>query len=166
MAVKIFLWFMTLLPLFCFLGWILLTEKQSPEDLVRIRQSLYTNTTEQISDFSKPPDQWQESELPHDSPELIAKYKEITIGIVPDILNAEVLAKISNLESKVEQAEVFLAFASFAGLTAREVHSTTHTTVEIFEPSTSRWVWLDPQFAIIALDEKNKLPRTNIAQQG
>lgn len=204
MAMKIILWFMTLLPLFCFLIWILVTEKQNPEYLVRIRQSLYTDMTEQISQFSKPPDQWQESVFPHDSPELIAKYKELTIGVVPEILNSEVLAQISTLESKMEQAkalillfsydsgkdcgaalnlihnikrlstpgtgsgccsdhsEVFLALASFAGLNAREVHSTAHTTVEVFEPATSRWVWLDPQFAIFALDEKSKQPLSGL----
>jgi hypothetical protein len=61
-----------------------------------------------------------------------------------------------------DHTEVFLAFAAFVGITAREVHSTVHTTVEIFAPSIGSWVWFDPQFAIHAKDKESGKPLSGL----
>lgn len=46
--------------------------------------------------------------------------------------------------------EVFLALAAVAGIDAMEVVSGGHVTCDVYCPELKKWVWLDPQYALMA----------------
>jgi hypothetical protein len=52
-----------------------------------------------------------------------------------------------------DHTEAFLALASLLGISAREMIHTDHVFAEFYEPDSGRWVWVDPQFALMARDE-------------
>ncbi len=43
----------------------------------------------------------------------------------------------------------FLSLATAVGLTAREIHTSAHGVVEIFDPSRHRWLMIDPMYAVM-----------------
>ncbi len=55
-----------------------------------------------------------------------------------------------------DHTQVLMAHAASLGIFAREVHhgqpvtGPRHTTAEFFVPSEGRWIWVDPQYAILA----------------
>jgi len=49
-----------------------------------------------------------------------------------------------------DNAEVFIALGSFFGLTVREVHNTVHVFNEMYDHHLHKWVWIDPENAIMA----------------
>ena len=55
-----------------------------------------------------------------------------------------------------DHSEVFLALASVYGLQAREVTHARHATNEVFDPESKQWIYIDPQFAIMATDGRGK----------
>jgi len=52
-----------------------------------------------------------------------------------------------------DYVEVFLALSEVNGLTAREVQNDVHGFADFFSPSRSKWIFVDPQYAILATDE-------------
>jgi hypothetical protein len=56
-----------------------------------------------------------------------------------------------------DHVQAFLAYASVLGIFARQVHHMQHTTAEFYVPSLGRWVWVDPQMAVFARDERGAL---------
>jgi len=55
-----------------------------------------------------------------------------------------------------DNAEVFIALGSFFGLTVREVHNTVHVFNEIYDHLLHKWVWIDPENAIMAKNTKGE----------
>lgn len=51
-----------------------------------------------------------------------------------------------------DHTEVFLALTSVLGVVARETRQTEHTHNEIYDPTAGRWIWIDPQYALLARD--------------
>ena len=51
-----------------------------------------------------------------------------------------------------DHSEVMLALTAISGIEARETHHTEHTFVEFFSPEANAWVWVDPQYALMARD--------------
>jgi hypothetical protein len=54
-----------------------------------------------------------------------------------------------------DHAQVFNAVAMLNGIIAREVGHRTHTFNEYWDESLNKWVWLDPQFALMARDDSD-----------
>jgi hypothetical protein len=52
-----------------------------------------------------------------------------------------------------EHAHVFLAFSSIFGIKARQVFHNSHTFNEFYDNTLNKWIWIDPQFALIAKDK-------------
>jgi hypothetical protein len=55
-----------------------------------------------------------------------------------------------------DNAEVFIALGSFFGLTVREVHNTVHVFNEIYDQYLHKWIWIDPENAIMAKNGKGE----------
>lgn len=55
-----------------------------------------------------------------------------------------------------DNAEVFIALGSFFGLTVREVHNTVHVFNEIYDHHLRKWIWIDPENAIMAKNVKGE----------
>jgi len=53
-----------------------------------------------------------------------------------------------------DHVEVFLSLARIHGLFAREIQTDVHDVAEVFSPSRQQWIWVDPFFAVLALDEQ------------
>jgi len=51
-----------------------------------------------------------------------------------------------------DHTEVFLALASWYGLIAREVHKEGHSFAEYYDRQARKWVWIDPEYALMAAD--------------
>lgn len=56
-----------------------------------------------------------------------------------------------------DHSEVMLALLAMAGIDGREVHHSSHTFVEFYAPESNGWVWVDPQYALMARDEEGRL---------
>lgn len=52
-----------------------------------------------------------------------------------------------------DYVEIFLALSEVNGLTAREVQNDVHGFADFFSASRSKWIFIDPQYAILATDE-------------
>jgi len=52
-----------------------------------------------------------------------------------------------------DYVEVFLALSEVNGLTAREVQNNVHGFADFFSPSRLKWIFVDPEYAILATDE-------------
>jgi len=52
-----------------------------------------------------------------------------------------------------DHSQIFIALASMNGVFAREVHHKLHTFNEYWDSDLMKWVWIDPQFAIMARTE-------------
>lgn len=50
----------------------------------------------------------------------------------------------------------FLALASISGLAAREMIHADHVFAEFYDPDAGQWVWIDPQFALMARTESGR----------
>jgi hypothetical protein len=55
-----------------------------------------------------------------------------------------------------DNAEVFAALGSFFGLTVREVHNTVHVFSEMYDHDLHKWIWIDPENAIMARNDKGE----------
>jgi hypothetical protein len=55
-----------------------------------------------------------------------------------------------------DNAEVFIALGSFFGLTVREVHNAVHVFSEIYDHHLRKWIWIDPENAIMAKNVKGE----------
>jgi hypothetical protein len=55
-----------------------------------------------------------------------------------------------------DNAAVFMALGSFFGLTVREVHNTVHVFNEMYSDDLHKWIWIDPENAIMATNEKGE----------
>jgi len=53
-----------------------------------------------------------------------------------------------------DNSDVFIALGSFFGLTVREVHNTVHVFNEIYDYQLDKWIWIDPENALMARDDK------------
>lgn len=51
-----------------------------------------------------------------------------------------------------DHTKIFLALAKTVGLNAREVHNGAHSYVDFFSVNQKRWIFIDPQYAIMATD--------------
>jgi hypothetical protein len=52
-----------------------------------------------------------------------------------------------------DYVEIFLALSEVNGLTAREIQNDVHGFADFFSVSRSKWIFIDPQYAILATDE-------------
>jgi hypothetical protein len=52
-----------------------------------------------------------------------------------------------------DYVEIFLALSEVNGLIAREVQNDVHGFADFFSQSRSKWIFVDPQYAILAMDE-------------
>lgn len=55
-----------------------------------------------------------------------------------------------------DHTQSFLALASLSGMDAREMIHTDHVFAEFYDPEAEQWVWIDPQFALMALGESGR----------
>ena len=55
-----------------------------------------------------------------------------------------------------DNSAVFIALGSFFGLTVREVHNTVHVFNEIYDHDLHKWIWIDPENAIMAKNDKGE----------
>jgi len=55
-----------------------------------------------------------------------------------------------------DHTAAFMALSSLLGISAREMIHTDHVTAEFYEPASNQWVWVDPQFALMARDEQGR----------
>ncbi len=55
-----------------------------------------------------------------------------------------------------DYSQVFIALANLNGIFAREVHHESHTFNEYWDKDLNKWVWVDPNFLLMAKDEKGK----------
>jgi hypothetical protein len=55
-----------------------------------------------------------------------------------------------------DNSAVFMALGSFFGLTVREVHNTVHVFDEIYDHNLHKWIWIDPENAIMAKNDKGE----------
>lgn len=53
-----------------------------------------------------------------------------------------------------DHVEIFLALSELRGFFAREVQNEVHSFADFFSPVHSKWIWVDPLFAIMATDER------------
>ncbi|MCS5636711.1 MAG: hypothetical protein NZ990_09355 [Myxococcota bacterium] len=53
-----------------------------------------------------------------------------------------------------DHSQAFLALTSLSGMSAREMIHSDHVFAEFYEPDSGGWIWVDPQFALMARDEK------------
>lgn len=53
-----------------------------------------------------------------------------------------------------DHTEAFLALTSLMGIAAREMIHSNHVFAEFYDPELGHWVWVDPQFALMARNEK------------
>lgn len=56
-----------------------------------------------------------------------------------------------------DHAQVFIALGTLAGLTVREVHNDGHTFNEYWDRQLNKWVWVDPQFWLMAKNNEDSL---------
>ena len=52
---------------------------------------------------------------------------------------------------------MFLALLLSNGFIAREVHNLKHTFNEVYDKKNKKWIWIDSQFKLVALDTKGEL---------
>lgn len=55
-----------------------------------------------------------------------------------------------------DHSQSFLALASLSGMNAREMIDTEHVFAEFYHPKTKQWVWIDPQYALMARNESGR----------
>jgi hypothetical protein len=55
-----------------------------------------------------------------------------------------------------DNSEVFAAIGSFFGLTVRQVHNTVHVFSEFYDHYLHKWIWIDPENAIMARNDKGE----------
>lgn len=55
-----------------------------------------------------------------------------------------------------DNSAVFMALGSFFGLTVREVHNTVHVFNELYDHQLKKWIWIDPENAIMAKNDKGE----------
>ena len=74
-----------------------------------------------------------------------------------------IVHKIESLSAKSGQgccsdhSEVFIALATINGIETREVHNSRHTFNEYYNEELGKWIWVDPQYAIMARDQHGEL---------
>jgi hypothetical protein len=55
-----------------------------------------------------------------------------------------------------DHSQTFTALALLNGINAREVHHKAHTFNEFWDEKNGSWIWVDPQYALLAKDETGK----------
>ncbi len=56
-----------------------------------------------------------------------------------------------------DHAQVFIAMGLLAGLPVREVHNDSHTFNEFWDRQLNKWIWIDPQYWLMAKDSNGIL---------
>lgn len=82
---------------------------------------------------------------------------------VPYATQAELLHHVlSGRGCCSDVVKTFLLLLPSFGIQAREVHIPNHTSVEIWDPSVQRWVWIDPFIGYQAFQSENPLSHMDI----
>jgi hypothetical protein len=55
-----------------------------------------------------------------------------------------------------DHTEVFTALATMLGIETREIHSSTHTTAGFYAPELHQWVFVDPEYGLMAHDSSGR----------
>lgn len=56
-----------------------------------------------------------------------------------------------------DHVEGFIALCSIFGIEAREISTSVHTTAGVYLPEEHRWIWIDPEYALVCRDSTGRL---------
>ena len=76
------------------------------------------------------------------------------LGDLADVL--QTIGKDDGYGCCSDHSQSFIALASLSGIDAREMSHSDHVFAEFYDPEMEQWVWIDPQFALMALDESGR----------
>lgn len=84
--------------------------------------------------------------------------------------NEEILTKIKTIQNKKglcsDHSEVFVALAMVSGMTPREIFNNgQHCFAEFFSEQRQKWIFIDPQLALLARDENGNYMSTTEMQE-
>jgi hypothetical protein len=78
-------------------------------------------------------------------------------GDFPSLLDKiKTFPKVNVYGDCSDNSSMLMALGSFFGLTVREVHNTVHVFDEIYDHNLHKWIWIDPENAIMAKNDKGE----------